>query len=85
MESFSSSGEFTRMSGKLIYEKDNGIFLITDDTHRKVNLSFVYDSENSLVVDDFGYVLVTGRYYKNINVLRVEEINGTDLPDMCYI
>ncbi len=85
LESFVSSGDLTTMDGRLTYEKGNGIFLITNETKR-INLSFVYDSENSLVIDDFGYVEVTGRYYKHLNVLRVEAINGTtELPFMCYI
>ena len=77
VDGFFSSGELTTMNGKLTYEKGNGIFLITECNHKKVSLSFVYDSENKLVIDDFEQVSVTGRYYKNLNALRVEEINGT--------
>ncbi len=86
LESIVSSGDLTTMSGKLTYEEGSGIFLVTEGVHRKVNLSFVYDSEDRLVIDDFGYVTVKGRYYKHLNVLRVEAINETtELTYMCYI
>lgn len=82
-----NAGTEKEFSGIMEYDNEHeGIFLMTLEGLERVNLDFAYDNESDLVVEDFGYVNVKGRYINLLNILKVEEIDeSTELPVLCYI
>ena len=82
-----NSGSEVEFYGTMEYDSSQeGIFLMTADGIERVNLDFAFDEESDLVIDDFGYVNVRGRYLSLMNVLKVEEIDqSTELPVLCYV
>lgn len=85
--SYMNAGMDTELEGELGYDASHdGIYLMTMGGMEKVDLSFAYDKEDELYIDDFGRVKVKGKYYSLSNILRVEEIDeATELPLLCYI
>lgn len=68
-------GKYSEYEGQLQYlEQNHEIVLKTDDGRADIDLSFQFDDEDELIVDDFPKVRVTGYYIKALNLLQVEEI-----------
>jgi len=71
-------GKYTEYEGRLEQLSDNKeIVLHTIQGDEKIDLSFYFDNEDDLIVDDFQNVKVSGYYIKALNLLRVEEIGET--------
>jgi len=68
-------GSYVVYEGQLAYSADRQeIVLRSSSSCETLDLSFRYDNEDELIVDDFGEVKVRGYYISSLNVLRVEEI-----------
>ncbi len=77
-------GQYAVYSGQIDKTAGEEIVLLTDEGEEPLRLSFAFDKESDLVIEEFNSVNVSGYYNKILKVLKVEEIyEQTNPPILC--